>query len=197
MVREPEYQALRTNCRGHPGELRETLGARRLLWTRRLPPLSPRNPFRVDAHGNRAHGASRRRRYSVSEGDAVTTRIDGSFDVVVSLAVIEHIPDVRAFAGRLVEFCRPGGVICVMTINEASVLYALARAARRVGVPLAFNRLYKRHHVQHFTTRSLVELFRCEHVVLERASPTTVCSRQRTFPSPRRRSTSSSVDRWL
>src|SRR5437899_12971668 len=56
-----------------------------------------------------------------------------------------------------------------MTINEASVLYGLARAARRVGVPLAFNRLYKRHHVQHFTTRSLAELFRRERVVLERA----------------------------
>ena len=103
------------------------------------------------------------------KGDAVTTHVDGSFDVVVSLAVIEHIPDVKAFARRLVELCRPGGVICVMTINEASVLYGLARAARRVGVPLAFNRLYKRHHVQHFTTRSLAELFRRERVVLERA----------------------------
>jgi hypothetical protein len=56
-----------------------------------------------------------------------------------------------------------------MTINEASVLYGLARMFRKLGVPLAFNRLYKRHHVQHFTTKSLLELFAHEHVVLEHA----------------------------
>src|SRR5207248_5992952 len=54
VVREPEYQALRTDRPGHPVEGREALGARCRVWTRWLPALSPPNLFRVDPHDVRA-----------------------------------------------------------------------------------------------------------------------------------------------
>ncbi|HET7041153.1 MAG TPA: methyltransferase domain-containing protein, partial [Gemmatimonadales bacterium] len=33
------------------------------------------------------------------------------FDVVFSNEVIEHVPDDRAFAGELIQFVRPGGIL--------------------------------------------------------------------------------------
>ena len=102
------------------------------------------------------------------KGDILTTPIEGHFDVVVSLAVIEHVSEVRAFARRLVSLCRPGGLICVMTVNEASLLYDLARGLQWLGHPQGFNRLYSRHHVNHFTVRSLAELLGREGLTPER-----------------------------
>jgi hypothetical protein len=45
-----------------------------------------------------------------------------------------------------------------MTVNESSILYGLARTGRVLGVPLAFDRLYSRHHLHHFTRTSLRRL---------------------------------------
>jgi hypothetical protein len=42
-----------------------------------------------------------------------------------------------------------------MTLNESSLVFALARTGKRVGVPRAFDRLYSRHHLHHFTRNSL------------------------------------------
>lgn len=98
------------------------------------------------------------------KGSVLTTRVDGLFDAVVSLAVIEHVTEVKAFARRLAELCRPGGLICVMTVNEDSLLYDIARGFRRLGFPLAFDRLYSLHHVNHFTVRSLGELLAREQL---------------------------------
>jgi 2-polyprenyl-3-methyl-5-hydroxy-6-metoxy-1,4-benzoquinol methylase len=83
----------------------------------------------------------------------------GTFDAVVSLATIEHIADVTSFAARVYSLCKPGGMVIVMTVDNGSLLYRVARVARRLGVPIAFNRLYSAHHLNHFTTRSLADLF--------------------------------------
>jgi 2-polyprenyl-3-methyl-5-hydroxy-6-metoxy-1,4-benzoquinol methylase len=89
------------------------------------------------------------------QGDVLTLDLGERFDVVVSLSVIEHVPDCVAFARRMGELTKPGGSTIVNTPNEASVLYGLGRAGRAMGVPLAFNRLYSRHHLHHFTPKSL------------------------------------------
>ena len=92
------------------------------------------------------------------QGDFLTTPFTTEFDAVVSLAVIEHVADIRAFADRLNQLVKPSGIVTVMTLNESSLLYGLARMGKRLGVPLAFNRLYSSHHLHHFTRRSLREL---------------------------------------
>ena len=91
-------------------------------------------------------------------GDALTTHIDGTFDAVVSLAVIEHIDDVKSFCGRLIELCNPGGTIAIMTVNESSFLYGTAKFLSFFRINTAFNRLYSAHHLHHFTQKSLNNL---------------------------------------
>ena len=92
------------------------------------------------------------------QGEVLQADIRRHFSAVVSLATIEHIDDVRAFARRLNELARPGGLVVVMTLNDDSVLYVLARVLRRVGFSLTFERLYSRHHIHHFNRRSLAKL---------------------------------------
>jgi SAM-dependent methyltransferase len=89
------------------------------------------------------------------QGDFLEMEVPEKFDAVVSLAVIEHVADIRGFVARLRALVKPNGLVTIMTLNESSLLYDLARAGQRVGVPLAFNRLYSRHHLHHFTRRSL------------------------------------------
>jgi 2-polyprenyl-3-methyl-5-hydroxy-6-metoxy-1,4-benzoquinol methylase len=92
------------------------------------------------------------------QGEILTQAFEQQYDAVVSLAVIEHIADVKAFARRLAELTRPAGLVIVMTLNESSLLYRLARTLRSIGVTTAFDRLYSKHHIHHFTARSLEKL---------------------------------------
>ena len=101
------------------------------------------------------------------QGDIMQAEIRETFDAVVSLATIEHIADVGRFTERLRAWTRPNGIVVVMTLNESSLLYALARAGHRLHVPLAFNRLYSRHHLNHFTRESLRTLLRGRGLVVD------------------------------
>jgi 2-polyprenyl-3-methyl-5-hydroxy-6-metoxy-1,4-benzoquinol methylase len=92
------------------------------------------------------------------QGDALKVDISDRFDLVVSLAVIEHVPDCVALAKRMRELAKPGGTLVVMTLDESSILFGLARLGRVLGVPMAFDCLYSRHHVHHFTRASLTRL---------------------------------------
>ena len=100
------------------------------------------------------------------QGDIATQAIPGGFDVVTSLASIEHVADVLAFARRLATLCAPGGRVVVMTLNANSLLYVAARTGRRVGVEIASTRLYSRHHLQHFTPSSLRRLLEAVGLVV-------------------------------
>jgi SAM-dependent methyltransferase len=87
--------------------------------------------------------------------DFLTWNFESQFDVVISLQVIEHMPDPQQFARRTSELCRSDGIVIVNTINEQSVLYDVARWARAVGFQRAYERLYSRHHLNHFNLSSL------------------------------------------
>jgi SAM-dependent methyltransferase len=83
---------------------------------------------------------------------------DRRWDVAVSLATIEHLADVRTFAARLRSMLKPGGLAIVTTNNERSIPYDVAQLFRRMGYDVPFKRLYDRHHLNHFNTRSLTTL---------------------------------------
>jgi SAM-dependent methyltransferase len=93
------------------------------------------------------------------QGDILQYPIHDRFDAVLSFQVIEHMPDANEFVARLLQLVRPGGIVSTSTPNSAGALYAAARLGKAVGFDLAFNRLYSRHHLQHFTRRSLARLF--------------------------------------
>ena len=94
------------------------------------------------------------------QGDFQTYAFDKQYDVVVSLAVIEHLSDVKVFARRVAELTRPSGVTVISTVNDSSLLFRLARGLHAIGVSVAFDRLYSRHHLNHFTPRSLEVLLK-------------------------------------
>jgi SAM-dependent methyltransferase len=93
------------------------------------------------------------------QGDILQFPLHDRFDAVLSFQVIEHLPDVHEFLDRLLQLMRPAGFVSVATPNSASTLYSAARFGKAVGFALPFNRLYSRHHLQHFTRRSLFRLF--------------------------------------
>ncbi len=51
------------------------------------------------------------------------------FDAVVSLEVVEHVPDVGAFVATCASLVRPGGALVLSTINRNLKSYALAIVA--------------------------------------------------------------------
>ena len=83
---------------------------------------------------------------------------DRRWNVAVSLATIEHLADVRTFAARLRSMVEPGGLAIVTTNNERSIPYDVAGVFRRIGYDVPFERLYDRHHLNHFNTKSLTIL---------------------------------------
>lgn len=92
------------------------------------------------------------------QGDFITWEDPRRFDAVVSLATIEHVSDVKAFVAGLLSHLKPNGLIVVMTLNDRSVLYSVARAMEQAGVEGPAVRLYDRHHVNHFSGTSLRRL---------------------------------------
>jgi SAM-dependent methyltransferase len=91
-------------------------------------------------------------------GDFTEQKFAGQFDVLVSLAVIEHIPNVTVFAKRLCEVCVPGGLVITMTVDERSLIYGASRTLHRAGYSVPLKRLYSKHHLNHFTYNSLKRL---------------------------------------
>jgi len=90
-----------------------------------------------------------------------------TFGVVTSLAVIEHVPDIRGFLRKLRRFAKKGGRLVLMTLNECSTVYAVAKVLRRFDFKGPFERLYSRHHRHHFTLRSLRYLVEQTGLVVE------------------------------
>jgi SAM-dependent methyltransferase len=96
---------------------------------------------------------------------------DRRWDVAVSVATIEHLADIQGFAARLRSLVVPGGLAIVTTNNERSIPYDIARVFRKIGYAAPFERLYDRHHLNHFNTKSLRTLMQqagLQPVVLRR-----------------------------
>lgn len=75
------------------------------------------------------------RRHAAGQGLAIdyrATRVEdlvtegGSFDAVVCLEVVEHVPDAGAFLNACAALVRPGGLMLLSTINRTFKAYLLA-----------------------------------------------------------------------
>lgn len=101
------------------------------------------------------------------KSDIFSIDIARQYSAVVTLATIEHIDNIRLFAHHLKSLVRPGGLLVVMTLNDDSFLYIAARLLHRIGFSTPFNRLYSRHHLHHFTRKSLARLLENENFHVE------------------------------
>ena len=84
----------------------------------------------------------------------------GQYDFVVSLATIEHVDDIDLFVNKIFDKLQKNGHLFIMTMNDDSCLYKCARLLFKLGLPKAFNRLYDKHHLNHFSHRSLKKLLK-------------------------------------
>jgi len=92
------------------------------------------------------------------QGDIFSDDISRRFDVVVSLATIEHVADVGTFVEHVKRLCLPDGLVITMTLNDRSALYSSARLLARLGFSGPRDQLYSGHHLNHFNTESLRKL---------------------------------------
>jgi len=87
--------------------------------------------------------------------DFVTTDINDTFDVITSLACIEHVADPDTFVRKMRQLILPGGLIVIMTVDSGGLMYQIARMFNKIGIHAGYRRLYSKHHIHHFTNQSL------------------------------------------
>jgi 2-polyprenyl-3-methyl-5-hydroxy-6-metoxy-1,4-benzoquinol methylase len=111
-----------------------------------------------DCHGIDLAANAPREGIHFIKGDFLTADYDAKFDLVVSLAVIEHIVDVSGFVDRMRQLCNPDGLVVVMTMNDDCFTYRIARVLFKLGYKTPLQRLYDKHHLNHFSMSSLKDL---------------------------------------
>src|SRR5207247_383832 len=72
------------------------------------------------------------------------------FDVVAMLGVLEHVASPRRLLATANDMLRPGGLLLLRTINEKTVLNAIARTLYRLDRPAAAQRMHERYHLVYF-----------------------------------------------
>lgn len=72
-----------------------------------------------------AQGAGLKIAYEATTAEALVDQ-GRTFDAVLLLEVVEHVPDVPAFLKRLSPLVRPGGIMLLSTLNRTLKAYALA-----------------------------------------------------------------------
>ncbi|MFH1190101.1 MAG: class I SAM-dependent methyltransferase [Candidatus Omnitrophota bacterium] len=92
------------------------------------------------------------------KGDVLKTDLGRGFDVICSLAVIEHLDDPALFLMRLKDALKPGGIMAIMTINDDGLICGVARLMNKVGMRGPYGRVYDSHNLQYFTAGSLKKL---------------------------------------
>ena len=80
----------------------------------------------IEAAKAHAEGARPRHRLSRRNRGSGWRREGETFDAVLLLEVVEHVPDVPAFLKAVAPLVKPGGVMILSTLNRTFKAYALA-----------------------------------------------------------------------
>ena len=79
----------------------------------------------IAAAENHANGGGLDIAYEATTAEALADA-GKTFDAVLLLEVVEHVPDVPAFLKRIAPLVRPGGLMILSTLNRTLKAYALA-----------------------------------------------------------------------
>lgn len=82
-------------------------------------------PENIEAAKGHAKGAGLEITYRPVTAEALAQE-QGTFDAVLLLEVVEHVPDVPVFLKTVATLVRPGGMMILSTLNRTLKAYALA-----------------------------------------------------------------------
>jgi 2-polyprenyl-6-hydroxyphenyl methylase/3-demethylubiquinone-9 3-methyltransferase len=82
-------------------------------------------PENIEAAKAHAEGARVKVDYRAATAEEIAAK-GVSFDAVLLLEVVEHVPDVPAFLKLVARLVKPGGVMVLSTLNRTLKAYALA-----------------------------------------------------------------------
>lgn len=102
---------------------------------------------------------NRHPRICYRQGDFLGESFEEKFDVVTSLAFLEHVDRPQQVLAKIANSLKPAGHCIVMTVNNGGLVYKVARMMNRLGSRAAFDRLYSPHHLQYYSNSSLRRLF--------------------------------------
>ena len=94
------------------------------------------------------------------KGDLHKYTFNEKFDLIVNLAVIEHIDDVNKFVAKINSLLNKNGHTIIMTVNQNSLIYKISRFLYSININEPFIRLYDKHHLNHFSNKSLLYLLK-------------------------------------
>lgn len=77
------------------------------------------------------------------------------FDVVLCIYSIEHMDNMDKYMFKIEQLLKEDGIFIVSTINDNSLIYSLSRGLYALGIGFACERLYSKHHLNHFSVNSL------------------------------------------
>ena len=103
------------------------------------------------------------------QGDLYKHEFNNKFDLIVSLAVIEHVDDLNSFIRKIRDLLDAQGVIIIMTVNQDSIIYKLSRLLYSINIKEPFIRLYDQHHINHFSQSSLTCLLNKHNFKIEKS----------------------------
>jgi ubiquinone/menaquinone biosynthesis C-methylase UbiE len=82
----------------------------------------------------------------------------GHYDVVSNWDTLEHVVNPRALLQEMRRITRPDGVLVLRTINEETILVAVANVFYRMGIRGAASRMHEPYHLYYFTRPLLAQL---------------------------------------
>ena len=89
------------------------------------------------------------------------------YDFVYSIMTIEHINNINHFTQTLHSIVKPGGLLIITTINQSSTFILLHCYLEVLELKKPFQRLYSKHHLNHFSNYSLQKLIKLNHFIIE------------------------------
>lgn len=91
----------------------------------------------------------------VRQGDAAALDLDGRFDVVTMMDIVEHVVDPVGLLRAVRRALVPGGRLVVYTPNHRAAVVLVARLLARAGVVHPAQEIFGRNHVCFFDDRTL------------------------------------------
>jgi len=89
------------------------------------------------------------------QGDVCTLQLKEKYDVITAFMVVEHLEEIGPFFSQMRKLLNPDGLFVVNTFNDDSLMFRLARLLKKIGIQAAYERLYSRHHLQHYSKESI------------------------------------------